>query len=205
MMKRLRDWLAGLLATRPLFDYDSFASSQVASKAWLVERLEECLHPLQAPADGYKVWIFAGWYGVTNLIMRTRAVIPIKYVRSIDRDPACQPIADKINKFWEIQDWQFKAQTGDINYIDYSVDNPHVIIMTSAEHVAETKWFDDIPKGTIVAIQGSDLRIPDHINTITSQEDLKDLYPLAECLYSGSITFNYPNNSFTRHMIIGHK
>ena len=196
--------MAGLLATRPLFDYDSFASSQIASKVWLIERLEECLQPLTPPVAGYKIWLFAGWYGLTNLLMRVRAVIPVANVRSIDRDPGCQPIADRINKFWEIQGWQFKAQTGDVNNIAYFEDNPHIIIMTAAEHVIGDKWFKDIPMGTIVAIQGSDLDIPDHVNKIKDLDRLKELYPL-DIWYQGSISFNYPASSFTRHMIIGQK
>jgi len=202
MMKRLIDWIRGRSA--PQVDLDAFSSSQIASKAWLCERLEECLKGLTPPVAGYKIWIFAGWYGVTNFMLRTRAIVPVEFVRSIDLDPTCEPIADRINKFWEIQGWQFKAQTGDINNTTYFHDNPHIIIMTSAEHVKSLKWFLDIPRGTIVAIQGSDLVIPDHVNPISSVEQLKEAYPM-ECHYEGSITFNYPTHSFNRHMIIGIK
>jgi len=186
-------------------DVDAFSSSQVGSKLWLTERLEECLADIQPPAAGYKVWIYGGWYGITNFIMRTRGVIPVEYVRCIDRDPTCEPIADRINKFWEWKDRQFKAITGDVNEVNYSQDNPHIVINSSVEHMGPGQWFDMIPKGTIVVVQGSDLPHPDHVRRILSVDELRSACPISKELYSGTITFNYPKLSFTRYMIIGIK
>lgn len=186
-------------------DLDSFASSQIGSKLWLIERLEECLATIQAPTAGYKIWLYGGWYGVTNLLMRVRGVIPVELVRSIDRDPAVEPIADRINKFWEWQDWQFKAITGDVNEVNYSQDNPHIIINSSVEHMGPGPWFDRIPKGTIVVVQGSDLPHDDHVRRILTIDELRSACPMDRELYSGSITFNYPGLELKRFMIIGLK
>jgi len=186
-------------------DVDAFSSSQMGSKLWLTERLEECLSRLEAPVAGYKIWIYAGWYGITNLIIRTRGVIPVEYVRCIDRDPTCAPIADRINKFWEWQDWQFKSLTGDVNEVNYSQDNPHIVINTSIEHMGPGPWFDMIPKGTIVAVQGSDLPHDDHVRRINSVGELRSACPMSSELYSGSIAFNYPGLELKRYMIIGIK
>ena len=186
-------------------DLDAFASSQIGSKLWLIERLEECLADIQPPTAGYKIWLFGGWYGVTNLLMRVRGVIPVELVRSIDRDPTCEPIADRVNKFWEWQDWQFKALTGDVNEVSYAQDNPHIIINSSVEHMGPGPWFDRIPKGTIVVVQGSDLPHDDHVRRIHSIDELRSACPLDRELYSGSITFNYPGLELKRFMIIGFK
>ena len=208
--KQLLNFLKKLLVGSPSgnlmdVDVDAFSSSQVGSKLWLTERLEECLSRIEAPSAGYKIWIYGGWYGVTNFIMRTRGVIPVEYVRSIDRDPLVQPIADRINKFWEWQDWQFKALTGDVNTAQYTQDNPHIVINSSVEHMGPGPWFDRIPKGTIVVVQGSDLPHDDHVRRIHSVDELRSACPMSSELYSGSIAFNYPGLELKRFMIIGIK
>jgi hypothetical protein len=205
-MKRLKRLFDSLLGRgSPPVNLDAFSSSQTASKIWLVERLEECLERYNPPERGWRIWILAGWYGLTNFIIRTRAVIPVEFVRSLDLDPECQPIADRVNKFWEWQGWQFKAQTCDINKLDYSVDTPQVVINTSVEHIDTDQWFHNIPAGTIVALQANDFDHPDHVRSYKESADLLKTFPLAECHYEGSIEFSYPDKSFKRHMIIGCK
>lgn len=204
MIKRLKQLLG---IGSPAINTDAFSSSQVASKLWLVERLEEVLSGFQVhPEQGYRIWILGGWYGMTNFILRTRDVIPVQYVRSIDRDPSCEKIADKINKFWEYQAWQFKAQTADANNLVYNVaEAPHIVINTSVEHMEGSEWFDRIPGNTIVVLQGSDLPHDDHVNYISDAAELKGKYPLRDVYYEAEVTFTYPDYSFKRSMIIGMK
>lgn len=189
----------------PYVDLDAFSSSQIASKAWLAERLEGALEQIEPPALGFRIWLYGGWYGITNLMLRTRGVIPVEYVRSLDRDPSCEPIADKINKFWEIQQWQFKAQTADVNTVMFKMDPPHIIINTSTEHMESKQWFQNILPKTIVALQGSDLPHDDHVATYTSLDDFCAAFPMGTELYRGAIEFNYPTHSFRRWMLIGLK
>lgn len=198
MKKKLLKWL-GI----EVVDLDAFSSSQTGSKIWLVDRLEGVLKDITPPVGGYKIWIYGGWYGLTNFILRVRGFIPVEFVRSIDRDPSCESIADRINKFWEWQGWQFKAQTGDVNGVAFLRDNPHIVINTSVEHMGKGVWWDSIPKGTIVALQGSDLPHKDHVEPISSVEQLKALFPMTEVLYEGKIEFNYPDSSMSRIMVIG--
>lgn len=201
MMRRLLNRLWGRSA--PSVDLDAFSSSQVASKLWLVERLEEVVSNLQTPEGGYRIWILGGWYGITNLLMRSRGVIPVDRVRSFDIDPVANDVADKINKFWEIQEWQFKAQTMDVDKLKYDYATPHIVINTSVEHMATNQWFMNIPKGTLVALQGNNLQHKEHTTSYESLAQFKRCWPLTECLYEGDITFNYPEYSFSRYMVIG--
>lgn len=189
----------------PYVDLDAFSSSQIASKAWLAERLESAIEKLPPPPMGFRIWIYGGWYGITNLILRVRGVIPIEYVRSIDVDPDCEIVADKINKFWEIQKWQFKAQTADVNAVTFKTDPPHIVINTSTEHMESTQWFNNITANTIVVLQGSDLPHDDHVAVYSSLEDFCSAFPLKVELYRGAIEFNYPTHSFRRWMVIGLK
>jgi hypothetical protein len=201
MMKQLRDWF-----NKPRVDLTAFSSSQVASKIWLVEHLEECLATFQMPEKGYRIWILGGWYGITNFILRCRANVPVEYVRSVDRDPSCESIADRINKLWEWQGWQFKAQTANANNLAYDVaEPPHIVINTSVEHMECLDWYHRIPGNTICCFQGSDLPHDQHVNVVQGIQQLKDLLPLREVWYEGECQFNYPDSSFKRSMIIGMK
>jgi hypothetical protein len=205
MMKQLLNWFKGLSA--PKVNLDAFASGQVGSKLWMISELETCLNSFKdTPKKGYRIWILAGWYGVTNLLLRARSIIPVDHVYSIDLDPTCQTIADKVNKFWEWQAWQFKAHTADANGLVYTKDNcPHIVINSSVEHFESRVWFDRIPKGTLVVLQACDLAHDTHVSEYKSKDDLLNAYQLSEVLYDGTMVFAYPNGDMQRFMVIGIK
>ncbi len=212
MMKRLVKVLREIFVGSPSpelheLNLDAFSSSQVGSKLWMVTEIEKCLGDFTShPEKGYRIWVLAGWYGVTNLIIRSRSIIPVEHIHSVDVDPACEPIADKINKFWEWQGWQFKAHTADANGLVYNKDNcPHIVINSSVEHFTSREWFDRIPKGTLVALQACDLPHDTHVAAYEKLDDLKNEFKFSELLYDGTLVFNYPERNLSRFMVIGIK
>jgi hypothetical protein len=202
---KLLEWLG--LKKVPTLNLDAFSSSQVGSKIWLVQNLEECLTGFKEhPDKGYRIWILGGWYGVTNLIMRSRAVIPVEQVHSVDMDPDVGYFADRVNKFWEWQNWQFKSHTADANKLSYTVEHkPHIVINSSVEHFDSMEWYDRIPSRTLVVLQACDLPHDDHVTDYNSIDDLKSRFPMVEELYSGTMEFKYPERTLTRFMVIGIK
>jgi hypothetical protein len=183
---------------------DAFSIAQMQSKLWLVERLEKVLEENHEFNDKYRVWILAGWYGLTNLLLRVRNKLPIMEIRSFDIDPTCEPIADTINNLWVYRGWEFKAVTGDINTLEYN-PRPDVVINSSCEHMKENDWWNNIPTGTIVCLQGSDMEDPDHWNPIKDSNGLMNLYPMQELWYEGIKRFEFEDKSFYRSMVIGVK
>jgi hypothetical protein len=184
-------------------DVDCFSSGQIQSKIWLVSKLELAAKEHLDDIQRHKIWILAGWYGITNFILRSRDNLKVSEVRSFDVDPSCEIIADKINNLWEWQAWQFKAHTRDINSLEYN-NPPTIVINSSVEHVDSTEWFDRIPTGTFVCLQASDLAHDDHIVEIDSLEKLKEKYPL-KIVWEGMKRFEYDNLAFNRYMTIGFK
>ena len=182
-------------------NWDAFSSSQVDSKIWLVSKLEQCLAP---NPKGWDIWILAGWYGLTNFILRTRGNIPIHKVRSFDLDPSCEAVADAVNELWVWRHWEFKAQTADVNDIDYT-DPPDIVINSSVEHIDSRQWFDRIPVGTIVVLQGNDMPHEDHVAEYKTLDEFKQAWPLSEMLYEGQRRFQYDDWGFSRWMIIGRR
>jgi hypothetical protein len=66
-------------------------------------------------------------------------------------------------------------------------------------------WFENIPKGTVVCLQASDMIDKDHVNAMSSIRDLMIKYPLDEVLYDGIKRFEFEDKAFNRVMIIGVK
>lgn len=190
----------------PNIDLDAFASSQVQSKLWLVKTLERVLEhnePIE-PHLGYDIWILAGWYALINFMLQIRSNLKLNQVRSFDLDPSCERIADKINGLWVWKNWEFKAETCDINQLDYA-HAPHVIINSSVEHMSMDLWWEKIPKGVIVCLQASDMDHDDHCNKFYSTQEMLERYQLSDLYYEGVKRFEYDEFSFHRYMIIGVK
>jgi hypothetical protein len=185
-------------------NFDSFSVAQMQSKLCLVQTLERSLQEHRPIEDGYRIWILAGWYALANLLIRTRNQIPVLEVRSFDQDPKCEKIADSINRLWVYKAWEFKAHTLDINRLEYS-PKPDVVINSSVEHMSSNEWFENIPKGTIVCLQASDMSDHDHCNKFSNSRDLMLAYPLDEVIYDGIKRFEFEDKCFYRSMIIGVK
>jgi len=181
-------------------DLDAFSSGQIVSKLWLAKELEPIAGEHANPA---KIVLVGGWYGILNLLLRTRSNMSIESVRSVDIDKDACSLADKINDTWVWQNWKFKAIVADANEYDYADSN--LVINTSVEHIDTHQWFDNIPVGCLVVLQSNDMNHEDHCNNHESLEKFLEDFPLTKILYSGSKHFEYPNWGFNRFMIIGLK
>ena len=178
---------------------DAFSSGQIGSKIWLCEELEK----LFESADN--IWIYGGWYGVTAFLLNSRGNMRIGKIRSYDIDPACEAVADMINENWVINDWKFKAITQDCNVLDLAQNGPDLVINTSTEHFESTDWWNNIPKGTVVALQGNNMIHEDHHTHSTCLKEFTAQFTVTETLYTGEKRFVYPTWEFTRYMLIGIK
>lgn len=178
-------------------DGDAFSSGQIGSKIWLCEELEKLFNSIDS------VWIYGGWYGLTAFLLRSRNNLKVERIVSYDLDPKCKPVADMINENWVYQDWQFKAFTEDCSVLEPKVDNPDLIINTSTEHFETLDWWNNIPAGVVVAIQGNNMVHDDHVVHTETLQQFKEQYQFGKVLFSGEKTFRYPDWEFTRFMIIG--
>lgn len=176
---------------------DAFSSGQIGSKIWLCEKLE------QLKWKSNLTHIYGGWYGITAFLLLSRGKFKVNRIESYDFDPECESVADIINENWVWQNWKFKAHTADCNTLNSS--SADLIINTSTEHFDSLLWFNYIPPGTRVILQGNNMPHDDHKVTTNTIEEFKKEYPLSEFVYAGQKEFNYPDWQFTRFMIIGYK
>ena len=178
-------------------DKDAFSSGQVGSKIWLCEELERLLW------SSRMTYIYGGWHGVLGFLLLSRGKFSVTSIRSIDVDPSCQSVADMINENWVWQQWKFKALTEDCNTFEPVYGD--LVINTSTEHFTSKQWFDNIPKGTRVVLQGNNMPHDDHYVHSETLTDFANEYPLHSTVFTGEKEFVYPTWAFKRYMIIGIK
>lgn len=183
---------------------DAVSSGQISSKLWLCEELERL--NLSEPRV---IWLLGGWYGMAGFLLLSRARMNIRCIRSFDIDPEATRTADLLNENWVWKDWQFKAFTRDANALSYSGEEygeaPDILVNTSTEHFGSREWFANIPSGKIVALQSTDMAHEDHFWGKGGLDELREMFPLRESLYEGSLKFEYPDRQFSRFMRIGMK
>lgn len=176
---------------------DAFSSGQIGSKIWACEELEKL------DWQSSLTYIYGGWYGIMAFLLLSRGKFKVDKIRSLDVDPNCQPVADMINENWVWQEWKFKAFTQDCN--NYEGQFGDLIINTSTEHFESMDWFDRIPKGTRVVLQGNNMPHEDHHIHTDTLGNFIDQFPVSTILYTGQKEFVYPTWKFTRFMLIGVK
>jgi hypothetical protein len=185
---------------------DCFWRGQIESKAWLIDTLNDrYINP--AYKHGHNVYIFGGWYGVLAAMLFDSAAFPINKIRSIDIDPACETVADHVNKPNEMAEWRFKSFTASMDEWKYD-HTPTLVINTSCEHVSQEvydRWFNQIPDGTLVVLQGNDFfSCEEHVRCSADLEEFKTQSRLSDILYAGTFKTD-AGSGYNRFMLIGEK
>lgn len=183
---------------------DCFWRGQIESKSWLVDILNSNIRWGQGEQV---IHIFGGWYGILAAMLFDSAEFRIKFIRSIDLDPSCEPVADHVNKPNEMAEWRFKAFTNSM--ADYEYDHaPTVVINTSTEHVSQDvydAWFDRIPAGTLVVLQGNDFfACEEHVRCSKDLDEFQAQSRLENIQYRGEFKAD-AGSGYTRFMLIGTK
>ena len=179
------------------FNKDAFSNGQVDSKLWLCQELE------RLNWSSTETHIYAGWYGVLAFLLLSRDRFKVDRIRSFDVDPSCESIADTINENWVFKSWRFKAHTEDCNLRVPGLAD--LIINTSTEHFDSMRWFEKIPAGTRVILQGNNMPHDQHVVHSDSLDNFIQQYPLSNIAYKGQLEFVYPDWKFVRYMVIGTK
>ena len=171
---------------------ESFWKGQIKSKVWLIKNLRKQVNKV------ITVDIHGGWNGVLASLL-FQSDIFITNIRSVDIDPACEPIANTINKLEEMSG-QFRAVTHDMCTIPVTAD---VVINTSCEHITQAQynqWLSGIPKDTLIVLQSNNYDISEHIRIVQGLEEFVDQSNL-NVHWKGELSLPLYN----RYMIIGKK
>jgi protein-tyrosine-phosphatase len=164
---------------------DAFRIQQMQGKAWLFEQLKDV-------DRNSKVMVIGSWLGFTSYCLYKAG---FNYITETDPDSRLTHIAKRINA----SNPNFLHLQKDVNELDLSKYD--LVISTSCEHIGNNSWFDSIRPGALVALQSTNLKWHDHVNTVDSVEEFKNQFKL-DYRYADEMFFN---TMFTRYMIIGKK
>jgi len=183
-------------------DLTSFSHGQIQSKLWLCDLLEPHV------PDNSPVVIHGAWYNVLGFMLMTRNPNKYQSITGIDIDPSVRDIANNICQAWMIHPTAtMNNVTQDSNLFNHN--GYTTVINCSVEHMESTQWFDNIPEGTTVCLQSSNVNDPGEVWKITNPNTTFDMfiekYPLSKYYFSGKKEIEYTTGGYTRYMIIGLK
>lgn len=166
------------------------------SKAWLFHHLEEL------GLDHFDlVYILGSWYGSLGLFLLDSR---IKFDRAIniDIDPAKSETVAHVMKRMKLND-RIHTLTQDCNTTRYQGENP-LIINTSTNDIEGRNWFNHIPAGSAVVLQGKSNQ--EFSNGEDTLDRFNQAYPLERTLFIGHLTLDdVQGEPYQRYMKIGRK
>lgn len=183
----------------PLTVQGSFSPDLLISKLWLWEELSRVLDQLDINHVN-TVYVLGSWTGGVSMVLAAKR-FPADTVINVDRDPGwirvSQDIADRLN----IND-RTQHMKADVNDLDYrQVRSPSVVINTSTNDIQGDQWFQNIPAGTIVVLQGRNSATAP--NSWDSLADFVSEYDMDRVLYQGQLVLQDPETQYHRYMVIG--
>jgi hypothetical protein len=164
---------------------DAFRINQMQGKAWMLNNIKKVNR-------NTKVLVIGSWLGFTSYCLFKEG---FKYITETDIDSRLEKMARQVN----LPNESFKHLNNDVNELDLS--DYGLIINTSCEHIEDNRWFDKVKSGTILALQSTNFKCPDHVNIVNSLDEMKSKYPL-RYTYADDLVFN---QMFVRYMVVGEK
>ena len=193
-IEHLHHWMQAIRQSPdPMRTMDAFWSGQLKSKEWLITNLRKNVNKFVS------IDIHGGWVGVLASML-FQSDVPVTTIRSVDIDPACEPIAINMNKIEEIVG-KFRAVTADMCEIRSDAD---VIINTSCEHITQDQydlWISGLPHNSLLVLQSNNYYIPEHVRPADNLEQFIEQSQLTTILFSGELE----TPLYKRFMIIGKK
>jgi hypothetical protein len=177
----------------------SYTPDLVFSKLWLARELKSILE--QQGVESVPVaYILGSWYSNLSTVLR-RTGVPIEKIIDVERRGEWLRTGQQLQQDMNISGVQYMQ--ADANEIDYrQLQQPGLVINTSTSDIDNQGWFDNIPDGTLVIMQGRDA-VEEH--AYESPEELLQVYPLEHVLYSGTWDLEDPETAYRRSMVIGVK
>ena len=189
--EHLHHWMQAIRQSPdPMRTMDAFWSGQLKSKEWLIQNLRQHVNKFVT------IDIHGGWVGVLASML-FQSDVPVVNIRSIDIDPACEPIAVNMNKIEEMVG-KFRAVTADMCAIRSDAD---VIINTSCEHITQEQydlWLLNMPHNSLFVLQSNNYNIPEHVRIANSLDEFKKQCNI-DAIWAGELELPL----YKRFMIIG--
>lgn len=195
--EHLHHWMCAIRESKdPMRTMDAFWRGQIKSKEWLIQELSRVRSHTK---DWPSIDIHGGWVGVLASML-FQSNLYISNIRSVDIDPECESIANRMNQL-ELEAGKFRAVTADMCNLRSDAD---IVINTSCEHITQEQyedWLSGMPHNSLFILQSNNYNIPEHVRTAKDLDEFKQQCALENILYSGELELPM----YKRFMIIGKK
>jgi hypothetical protein len=173
----------------------SFTPDLVFSKLWLIRELAK-ISP-----DVSTMYVLGSWYGNLALLLHRYPQVQVDRVINVETNPEFLKGSQNILNPADVGNVEYMLK--DANELDYrKLGRNGVVVNTSLNDIKGTDWFENIPSGTLVAMQARDQVENEQFS---GPEDIEQKFQLSQVLYSGSLDLEDPETEYTRFMIIGIK
>lgn len=173
----------------------SFTDDLIQSKQWLCEKLKQGLRGKCART----IYILGSWYGNLAMLLDKSNIIYDEMILVDNDEDVLSASQSLLKPFLDPGKLIFlNTDAKDVIY-----DKPGIIINTSSNDM-DTSWYDSVPKGRKVIIQGRD-QTSKAVTKIADLEQFDDMFPMSKVNYLGSRDFRDPKTDYTRYMKIGTK
>ena len=185
----------------PLTVEGSFTRDLLISKLWLWEELSAVLQNLDINHVN-AVYVLGSWTGGVGMVLAAKH-FPTNTIINVDLDPDWIAVSRRIARDMGFAEFT-QHMIQDVNQIDYrQATPPSVVINTSVNNMSSRDWFDHIPRGTIVVLQGRDAA--DDLQVWPSLADFEQDWPLRRVWFRGELPLRDPETAYRRYMIIGQR
>jgi hypothetical protein len=173
----------------------SFTDDLIQSKTWLCKKLKEGLKGKCART----IYILGSWYGNLAMLLQKECIVFDEIVLVENDEDKLRASAQLLKPFFKPGKLVFlNTDARDVIY-----DKPGIIINTSVNDM-KPSWYDVVPDGYRVMIQGRD-QASGAITKIADMEQFTDMFPMRKVNYLGTRDFTDPETRYSRYMKIGKK
>ena len=173
----------------------SFTPDLVFSKYWLMQKLNSIQPHISV------MYILGAWYCNLALYLHRYQHPKVDHIINVETDQKFLKTGQEILDAVGADNMEYMLK--DANKLDYrQLDGKGAVVNTSLTDMSGQQWFDNIPPGTLVALQGRD---QDPNRNFRSTEDITNRFPLSQVIYAGGLKLKDPQTAYTRYMVIGIK
>jgi len=173
----------------------SFTPDLVFSKLWLMRELAMIKPRISS------MYVLGAWYCNLAILLNQFQKPQVDVVINVETNREFLRTGQKILRKFGADNVEYMLK--DANDIDYQqVNRNSVVVNTSLTDMQGREWFDRIPPGTVVALQGRD---HDANRNFHSAQDIQRRFALSKVLYAGGLALEDPETEYTRFMTIGVK
>lgn len=173
----------------------SYTPDLVFSKLWLIRELAKITDHVST------MYVLGAWYSNLAMLMTLNPEVKVDHIVNVETDPEFLRVGQKMLAQRGADNVEFMHKNA--NDLDYrQLGRNGAVVNTSLTDMKGRDWFDNIPSGTMVAMQARD---HDPGAQFHSAKDIQKKFPLSKVLYSGGLQLQDPETEYTRFMVIGTK